>query len=265
MRCALALCVTSWFLPIWGQSAANASQTEILTREATFIFVGSVTKVNASTMPEVRPSESTAIVRVDQIMDSPGVPVDLVGQEITVKLATPASVSPNDRIEFFTKGWLVGSSLAVIEVGRTAPPQSPPDELLQIKSTHRKMADESLQNELANAVVVVYGTVLAVRPWKAPHLLTQHDPEWYEAEIIVRPVAKGPSNRRKLTVLFPNNNDRVWHRSPKFSKGQTGIWLLHRDQSGSPAGKDQLTALNPLDFQDQTQLERVRAMIKANK
>jgi len=50
-------------------------------------------------------------------MDAPGAPIDLVGREITVKLATPASVKPNDKIEFFTKGWLVGNSLAVIEVG----------------------------------------------------------------------------------------------------------------------------------------------------
>jgi hypothetical protein len=216
-------------------------------------------------MPEVRPSESTAIVRVDQIMDAPGAPIDLVGREITVKLATPASVKPNDKIEFFTKGWLVGNSLAVIEVGRAAPPQNLPAALRQIEATHRKIADDSLQHELTNAAAVVCGTVVAVRPSRIPHLPRQHDPEWYEAEIIVRSVAKGPLTRRTVTVLFPNNNDPMWHKSPKFAEGQTGVWLLHRNQSSLPAVKDQLTALNPLDFQDQTQLEHLRALIKTNK
>jgi len=57
----------------------------------------------------------------------------------------------------------------------------------------------------------------------------------------------------------------MWHKSPKFAEGQTGVWLLHRNQSSLPAVKDQLTALNPLDFQDQTQLEHLRALIKTNK
>ncbi len=73
---------------------------ESLTRQATFIFKGTVVKLNATTMSAVRASESTAVVRIDELIDAPGAPSDLPGKEITVQLREPASVRAGQQLFF---------------------------------------------------------------------------------------------------------------------------------------------------------------------
>lgn len=93
--------------------------SESVIRQATFIFKGTVVKLKATTMPEVKASDSTAVVRVDEVIEALGTPPDLPGKEITVQLAPPGSVSAGQEYTFFTKGWLMGEGMAVIEI---APP-----------------------------------------------------------------------------------------------------------------------------------------------
>ena len=84
-------------------SAQGSSATEDVVRRATFVFIGTVVKLNATAMPEVKASESTAVVRVDEVIDDPGAPPDLAGKEITVQLAQAGSASIGQRATFFTK------------------------------------------------------------------------------------------------------------------------------------------------------------------
>jgi hypothetical protein len=56
----------------------------------------------------------------------------------------------------------------------------------------------------------------------------------------------------------------MWIDSPKFEAGQSGIWILQRKQKerGWPLMREPgLTALDPLDFQPQSQLDRVRELL----
>lgn len=251
--------------PSKAEGSGQAANMESLTRQATFIFVGTVVRTNATTMPEVRASDSTAVVRVDQIIEAPGATPDLAGQEITVQLSAAGSVKPNQRMTFFTRGWLAGNSLAVIEVGRSADAQSPAGVREQVQATRRKAAEEALQREIASAEAVVAGTVASVRPANTPHLGSEHDPNWYQAEITVGSVAKGHIDGHSVTVLFPNSDDVMWQSAPKFQTGEQGVWLLHRNQMALPGIKDRYTVLNALDFQDQGQLERIRSLLKASK
>jgi len=64
---------------------------ESLIRQATFIFVGTVAQDQRHDHERSSSSDSTAVVRVDEIVEAPGAPPDLKGQEITVKLATAGS------------------------------------------------------------------------------------------------------------------------------------------------------------------------------
>jgi hypothetical protein len=68
-----------------------------------------------------------------------------------------------------------------------------------------------------------------------------------------------------VVVLFPNSDDLMWQGSPKFKQGQQGVWLLHRNQTKMPGVKDQYTVLNPLDYQERGELERIRSLSKAAK
>lgn len=243
---------------------SQAEGMENLIRHATFVFVGTVTRTNATTMAEVPASDSTAVVRVDEIIEAPGAPPDLVGQEITMQLATPGSVKEGQKATFFTKGWLMGESIAVIEVGRSTGLESS-QAREQVQGTRDKVATEALQEEINSAEAVVAGTVSAVHASAVPHIGSEHDPDWYGAEIAIDSVEKGHLAGHTVTVLFPNSDDVMWASAPKFKQGQQGIWLLHRNQTKLPGVKDQYTALEPLDFQDRGQLERIRALSKKTK
>lgn len=245
-----------------GANSLQASgTTESLIRQATFVFVGTVVKLNATTMPEVRATESTAIVRVDEVIEGPGAPPDLKGKEITVQLSQPGSVKEGEQTTFFTKGWLLGNSMAVIEVGR-AEAQGAQQVRDQVSATRQKMADEALQSEMASAEAIVVGTVASMRPASIRHIGSEHDPDWYEAEITIESVEKGHVSGHTVTVLFPHSDDVMWQDAPKFKQGQEGIWLLHRNQVRLPGIKDQYTVLKPLDFQSRENLERIRALRK---
>lgn len=115
-----------------------------LTRQSTFVFRGTVEKTAGSTMPAVPANESTAVVRVDELIDAPGAPLDLAGKSITVKLLQTGSVRAGEQWMFFTKGWLMGNSMAVIEVGRIAATTGTQVIRAQVANTRTLIADEAL-------------------------------------------------------------------------------------------------------------------------
>src|SRR5260370_39880221 len=141
---------------------------ESLTRQATFIFKGTVVKLNATTMSAVRASESTAVVRIDEVIDAPGAPPDLAGKEITVQLREPGSIRAAQQMFFFTKGWLLGNSMAVIEVGRLGGSQSAQQISEAVRANRQKMADKEFQGERVRSEVLVAGSDSGVRRGKAP-------------------------------------------------------------------------------------------------
>ena len=232
-----------------------------LIRQSTFIFVGTVEKLNATTMKSVKASEATAVVRLDKLIEAPGAPPDLAGKSITVQVRQPSSLRVGQQATFFTKGWLLGNSMAVIEMGHSLEPQVQSVQE-QVGAVHQQMADEKLQSEISTAVAIVSGTVRAVHPAKIQHMPSEHDPDWYEAEIAVAATLKGKIGRDIVTLLFPHSDDVMWHNSPKFKEGEQGIWLLHRNQVRLPGVEDQYTTLRPLDFQLQNQMERVQRLVK---
>lgn len=256
--------VSALLQPVPYLYAQRATTVEDLTRQATLVFKGTVEKTRASNMPAVKASDATAIVRVDQLIDSPGAPPGLTGKQITVQMLEPGSVKPGTQAIFFTKGWLLGKSMAVIEVGQLPATESTGGLSEKVKSVRQQISDEALQNQMATAEAVVAGRVTAVRPSEIPHLDTEHDPDWYVAMIQLESVIKGQLKDREVAVLFPHSDDVAWHNSPKFKEGQQGIWLLHRNQARLPGIENQLTALRPLDFHPREELSRVERLAKAS-
>jgi hypothetical protein len=243
--------------------AQTPNTVEDLARRATLIFLGTVEKAGASTMPAVKANAATAVVRVDQVIDSPGAPPGLAGQTITVQLLEAGSVKAGSQSVFFTKGWLLGESMAVIEVGRLGRDTNIQRLTEQINSVHQKVADEALQNQLATAEAVISGRVTSVRRAEVPRVGSEHDPDWYTAFIQVESVIKGQMPAHEVILLFPNSDDVMWHDSPKFKEGQQGVWLLHRNQARLAGIENQLTALRPLDFHSREELGRVERLVKA--
>ncbi|HEV2705481.1 MAG TPA: hypothetical protein VGV59_06125 [Pyrinomonadaceae bacterium] len=249
-----------------GAQDETSSRVNSLVRESQFIFQGTVAKLNSTTMPSSLPaSDATVVVKVEEVIDAPASLGNFTGQEITVGLAKNSPVRSGQRLVFFTRGWLYGRSLAVSEVGRLEGGRNTAAIRRQVAEARQMISDENLSRRLARAEVVVVGTVTLVRPARErrrPSIITEHEPDWWEAVIEVETVMKGTLQSRSVVVLYANSNDVMWYGAPKFARGQRGVFLLHRpDAELQRQWQIQgLTALDPLDFQPPSEVERVKRL-----
>jgi hypothetical protein len=303
-----------------------AKTKESLSRQARFVFVGTVQRLRAANVAEVDDKERTVVVHVDRVEKGPESMSAYVGREITVKLAPGEKVRAGEQVRFFTNGWLFAETLAVESLGheavvptgaprgrRAAAAARPGDArraVLAASISAGESASEpaarlkaaAIADRVASADVVVRGRVTAVRvaaeerpaprtsarrgvtaaateaPRRKP--ITEHDPQWREAEIEVDSVEKGPG-KRKVVVRFPGSDDVRWYKAPKFQPGQEGVFILQK-AAGEPAaragarrgrataaaaetaaGADTFTALDPDDFQPSERAPEIRALAAA--
>ncbi|MBV9924088.1 MAG: hypothetical protein JOZ96_03540 [Acidobacteria bacterium] len=255
---------------------AGSSKAEELERQARFVFIGTVRRLKAATMPEIKKSERerTVVVRVDQIIQTPPLYKNRTGQEITVQLKKGERVRVGQQAQFYTNGWLVGNeSVAVTSLGHVAVPKGGAALRAATLDPVRSLAFRDARARVDDADIVCSGTVksvqlpqgesrsLAAAPSVPP--LSEHDPMWQEAVVEVNDVHKGPQGRKDVVIRFPSSKDRMWADAPKFRPGQSGFFVLHRAASGGApheraallshgeesAEGEYYTALHPEDFQ----------------
>src|SRR5512132_1879877 len=94
-----------------------ALKEEDLLRQARFVFKGTVSKLKASNVSEIKPDADTVIVRVDEVVQAPEVVGDVAGHEVTVKLPPKERVTPGQRAVFYANGLVSGENIAVEAVG----------------------------------------------------------------------------------------------------------------------------------------------------
>lgn len=234
-------------------------------RQADLVFVGTVTGVAATSMPGVRVSQRTLTVRIDGVLDKLPVVRLGAGDTVTVEALSPSGLPVGTQATFYTRAWLYGRRVAVEEIGhetiraRLSPAALGPlrDSVLQAR---RQVSDSALRERVRAADMVVVGRVETVQPASLAaqpgrRRVTEHDPAWQEAVIVVETMIKGaaPASQR-VVVRFPGSLDVAWRTKPRFAVGQEGTFLLRRDRlSGSPtamlAGR-QVTAYTAPTMQD---------------
>lgn len=235
-------------------------------QHAQWVIQGTVEKTGAATLKSLRASDRTSVVRVDDILHGPTQFNDQRGRRITLYSQRPQGLKAGQRAVFFTRSWLYGETLAVVEVGRQVGEAGKMKD--QIAAANERIADQRLADRISRAQRVIVGKVTKTQPARRTDrrkVETEHDPDWWEAEIAVQSVEKGTSREKTLTILFANSNDEMWIDSPKPKPGQEAIWILQRDQKekGWPVLRmPGLTALDPLDVQPLQQLDRVRRLIR---
>jgi hypothetical protein len=249
-------------------AAQGTGSVDELVRQSKYVFRGTVRTLGASTISNLPASRDLVVVRVDEVYVAPSTLGDFTGKDITVRIRETPTTSVGQRWVFFTAGWLFAESLAVLEVGRIPFTDDAAGAIRQlIAAAVQRAADQNLNARLTLAELVIVGKVSAVRPatgLPARRPITEHEPDWQEAVITVESTEKGTA-QTSVVILFPNSTDEFWIDSPKFKTGQEGIWILQRDQKerGAPSLRiPGLTALNPLDFQNKDQLERIRRLLK---
>jgi hypothetical protein len=239
--------------------------------QADFVFNGTVEDAGGSTMRAIRATDSTAIVRVDEVVKAPATFAGLEGQRITVLLRTPGSPQQGEQATFFVNGVLFGESIAVQEVDHstTRAVSSIRAQMAEIGDQRR---DSEISARVASVDVIVEARVAQVRaaPYLAeaepglPGPLSEHYPEWMEATLDISSVLKGARPEDPTVLLFPASIDVMWVKAPKFHAGQEGIWLLHTEhvpQAAARALPSAYTVLDPNDFHPWEQGEHIRGMI----
>jgi hypothetical protein len=241
-----AVLVLSVFLPSksWTQPPTSVDQ---LTRASHIIFVGRIVQPAASNVKAVKATDSTAVVRVERLLDAPPALRGLTGQEVTINLLPASARGAQQQAVFFTTGVLFGEHLQVQEIGSLPVPADVAALSKQIAAVRTSIAQEALQARVAKAVLIITGKVLEVKAVPRTGPVSEHNPDWALAVVQVTGVLKGRFDGRTVNVYFPQSTDERWLLSPKFHPGEQGIWILHNEPNlGLPEGA--LTALNPLDF-----------------
>jgi len=236
-------------------------------RDSHFVVAGSVERLGTTTIPIDPAVQNVGVFRIDEILSGPPVLNGFAGRDITVVFRDLDHVHQGDRAVLFATSWLYGQSLAVVEVGMMDEGEQARmrDEIGQAE---QRLSDERLRERLARADLVIAGRVTEIAPLEGEGrvVFTEHDPEWWKAEVDVETVAKGHAEGR-VTVLFPRSVDIAWSQSPKFEPGQAGVWILQRDQTerGAPRlRRPGVTALDPLDFRPLEELPRLRELMPEN-
>ncbi len=241
---------------------------EELVQKSTYMFRGTIEKLNAATMPIVPVTESTAILRVDEVFQAPQILNDFTGHTITLQLNTLRSAKEGSQAAFFANGWLFGDSIALQEVGQLEVGRDTSALRKQISAAIQNVEDQGLQSLLAEADLVVIGIVskTGIVPEQGKAGIPSFDNlEWRKAIIRVESVEKGQLPTKTVTVFYPSSNDTAWYRSPKFPLHQSGLWILHTNQMELLHIEDKVTgytALDARDFQPEDQVERIRQLLK---
>lgn len=248
---------------LYGQGATSFDLQRAV-RESQFIFLGTVQKLGATTMPVVPVSPTTAIVRVDEVIAAPTSIGDQTGQQVTIALRRPDSVREGQQSVFFTEGWIYGDGLAVREVDRLDGRPATADLREAVAEAIQLNEEEDLADLLSRAELVVVGRIVrTVAVDRNEHRLpiTEHDPDLHRAFVEVATLLKGEAPAQgQVSFLFANSRDVMWDRSPKPTEGQVGVWILLRDEM--PAlPLEGLTAFDPRAVQPRERAEVVRRLL----
>ena len=250
-------------------------------KQSSIVFYGTVSQLDATSFADVPKTAQTIVVRVDSVLRKPPAVSLKKGDEVTVEVKDPSAFQEGTRATFYTDGWIFGSGVALKElwhemgVGSVEPAKagSAAEEKARGQAQDQ-ISDQELQDRVNAADFVVIGRVTDVHRWVAPksvpYRVTEHDPDWHEAVVVVQSVLKGGKVKgNKVVVRFPQRNDVAWVRSPKFTKNHQGIFCLNRDQvTGVPTTKlggkevNVYTCLGHGDSLPMSDEARVRALLK---
>jgi hypothetical protein len=243
-----------------------------LTRQASFIFEGTIERTGATTTTAVQPAHDMVVVRVDKIVKGAPALSKYPGREITVQLLNPSDAHRGRRAMFFANSLHFGDDLAVREIGRSLDIKGAELEE-QVHAAIRQEADNQLAHRLRDAEIVVLGDAVRTEPWQPPagakRKVSEHDPDWWECVIKIdemlksagKAAGKAAKGHAEVVTLFAHSIDILWYQSPKFTEKSKGIWLLHaKGMRGEPVPG--LVSIHPLDFHPRSERKRITELLE---
>jgi len=221
---------------------ATGAKAESSAEEARFVFIGTVRKLRAATMSDVPIDDTTAVVRVVEVIHAPELLAHYAGQDITVRFSARKRLKEGQQAMFYTNGWLFGESVAVEALEIEPVTASASRAGRDMGDPVGRLAQRDLRSRFADAKLVVSGRVISVRmpsdvvaarsaraaERPVVRRISEHDPDWRIAEIQIEKVHKGKLQKDSVSVRFPSSEDVMWYGTPKFHPGQEGFFMLHK-------------------------------------
>jgi hypothetical protein len=223
--------------------------------EATFVFEGTVGRLNDSNVAAVQPDRLTAVVYVNRALRVPAALAHLAGREVTVALMRPIAVGATTVLS--TVGWLYGENAAVIELER-----EPVAAVAGVtpEQQHEVAWVQTTTDRVTRSMQVVLGQVTGMRPHpRAKQRESEHDPDWWLADVAVDTTLKGP-RLRSVPVTYANSLDVLWRFAPKLLPAQKSILVLHQDGEDLPDRRSR-AVLHPQDVHSPDKLDTIAAML----
>lgn len=243
-----------------GRQDETASTME-LTRSSSLIFSGTVVTLGESTVPILPPSEDFVVIRVDRGLRVDPALGDLRGKLITMAPLNPGSLRPEQRAVFFTLSWIHGGGIAVREIGHLDVGKED-----EVAEAVERLPEMHLRDRLLDAELVAVAEVVSVREMPRTSY-ARNAAVWAEAQLRIERVLRGQP-RESAAVYFPTADRPPWTDAPRFEEGQRGVFILHAASQKETRGDrsleaGSLVALDPTDFQPESELPQVETLIAA--
>ncbi len=195
----------------------------------TLIFKAKIILLNTVTTDEEDVSNS-GVVEISDIIEAPESFPNFKGEQITVRFSDISKVKVGEERMFFTDPYWIGESLGVNENGSVLKDDhlyQSKDIISHIKHARINQDDIRLRKLLKDAKLVIAGKVIRVqKPEGQFSIVTEHNPEWREAEIQVDETLKGIVEGKTIKILFASGKDVMFFQAPKLKEGDEGIFII---------------------------------------
>jgi len=235
--------------------------------EGSFVFRGKVVALHTSTTDEEN-IDNCGIVEVEDVLDAPASLRQFQNQQVTVRFRDMKPITEGEELVLFTEPYWYGESLGVRETG-LYPRGAALFESSRLRGViaqeHARAGDNELRRVLKASSVVVAGKVVRTSEIHVPDQgLTEHDPEWNEAEIEVDEVLKGDVAGKTLKIVFAGGKDIMYYRAPKLGVGDEGIFMIQTaDSSMARTLQNERVLIDPSGFvRGRESLARIKRLLK---
>lgn len=238
-----------------------------LARHSSIIFSGRVERSQAATA-NLPASNETSVVRVDEVLWQPVSLARLSGRQVTVRFHDGQPPAAGEPVLFFTTLYAAGKSIGLDAVGvvRDLPLETARASLAKARET---ILDQDITARLATSALVVAGVVRSVRrpDIRDSDRVSEHDPEWASADVVVESVLKGAPAQKKVTVFFASSRDGLYTQWAKLREGDRVVVIAQRSDprlriafERSRLKPEGPFVIDRVDVQPPEQLERVRRL-----
>ena len=235
--------------------------------EGSFVFKGKVVALHTS-MTDEENIDNCGIVEVVDVLDAPTSLRHFQNQQVTVRFRDMQAITEGEELVLFTEPYWYGESLGVREMGLYAKGGT----LFEssrlrgaIAQEHARVGENELRRVLKASSVVVTGKVVRTSEINLPDQgLTEHDPEWKEAEIAIDEVLKGDVSGKTMKIVFAGGKDIMYYRSPKLGVGDDGIFMIQTaDSSTARILQNERVLIDPSGFvKGRESLGKIKRLLK---